>query len=156
MNLWLFFPDGQHFQKKKKQKKTKKKKTTTKKHWVNFIPEPSGEPEEMGLVSVPILSRVYFMLTHIQLNIPPYMGTFNWNITSSHVITSSSLFPGKTLSLQLNVVGCLSENESTVWFSLCYNCQKPNPNFLPNIIICLALVPKTKGTFSFWNMISVF
>jgi hypothetical protein len=86
----------------------------------------------MGLVSVPILSRAYFMVSHIQLNILPYMGTFNWNITRSHVITSSSsLFPGKTLSLQLNVIGCLSENESPVWFSLCYNCQKPNPNVFP-------------------------
>lgn len=69
LNSWLFFPDAQCFQKKPKKHNNN--------NWVNFIPEPSGEPEEMGLVSVPILSGAYFMLTHIQLNIPPYMGTFN-------------------------------------------------------------------------------
>lgn len=37
----------------------------------------------------------------------------------------------RKLSLQLNITVCLSRNESTVQFSLCYNCQKPNPSVSP-------------------------
>lgn len=110
---------------------------------VNFIPEPSGKPVEMGLVSMPVLSRPYFMLAHIQLNLLPYMGTFNWNITSSHVITSSSgLFPGKTF----RAAECcrLLIRKMKAWHESFYATTFRNQvqTYCWSIIICLPLVPK--------------